>query len=118
VYAWAGGAVLVWAVGAALAWAGGAALVLLVPREWEWSVRQGSLVQAGLLGQAEAPGPEEASGPADGLAADGLADGAADVGGRGASALASRWPLAGRTTAAAMDTVTILVSVGCPIMAG
>jgi len=47
-------AVLAWAGGAVLAWAGGAVLALLVRREWESRVRPGSLVQAGLLGRAEA----------------------------------------------------------------
>ena len=65
---------------------------------------------AGAPGLGEVPGSAEALGPADGLAADGLADGAVDVGGLGGlPALASLWPPGGRTTE---DTVTTLVSSG------
>jgi hypothetical protein len=106
-----------WADGAALVWAGGAALALLVLREWEWSVRLGSLVPAELLGRAEALGPEEASGQADGPEEDGLAGGV-DAGGRGVWVpVPSRWLRRGLTTVVT-DTVTVPVSNGCPIGAG
>jgi len=102
--AWAGGAVPAW---------GGVVLALLALRDS--LVRPGSLVQAGLLGRAEALGPEEESGQADGQAADGPA-GAVVAGGRGGvSAPASHWPPGGPTTAA---TVTTIVSSGGLIGAG
>ena len=71
VLAWAALAVPAWAGFTVLAWAGGAALALLVLREWESRARAGSLVQAGLLGQAQVIGP----------AAGGLAIGTGDIGG-------------------------------------
>jgi len=106
-------------------WAGGAALALLALRGWESSVRPGSLVLeewhspdlAGVPGSVEVPGRAEALGPVDGLATDGLAAGAVDVGGHGGvSAQASHWqPPGGRTTAA---TVMTHVSSGYQITAG
>ena len=71
---------------------------------------------AGVPGSDGVPGSAEALGPADGLAADGLAVGAGDVGGLGGlPALASHWPPGGRTTEA---TVTTLASSGYRITDG
>ena len=85
-------------------------LALLALEEWH------SPGLAGAPGSGEVRGSAEALGPADGLAADGLAVGAGDVGGLGGlPALASHWPPGGRTTEA---TVTTLASSGYRITDG